>query len=300
MMLAAAGGHVRVMGTLQSFGAHLDTQTLSGNTALMQAVREEQPAALKYILDRSTVDDVNVMADDGSTALSVAVNGSRPQDVRLLIQSGAEVNVHDNRGWTPLMVATRANNLDMMAVLIEQDAELDAVQPSTGNSAAFFAAAEGHNDALKLLVESGASLHVRNHLNKSILNAAEINNNDEAVEMLTKGITVFSQHPVAEQTVNQGDTVSFQAEAKGSPAPTFRWRKDGEMLDENAPGIRVENTKDDATGVGRTTLYVTARGIRRAIRLSGYERNGHGAVQDFQARPRDTPCDHTTAVRYSC
>ena len=72
MMLAAAGGHVRVMGTLQSFGAQLDTQTLSGNTALMQAVREEQPAALKYILDRSTVDDVNVMADDGSTALSVA------------------------------------------------------------------------------------------------------------------------------------------------------------------------------------------------------------------------------------
>ena len=39
-------------------------------------------------------------------AICVAVNGGHDDLVRLLVERGAQVNIVDNRGWTPLHVAS--------------------------------------------------------------------------------------------------------------------------------------------------------------------------------------------------
>jgi hypothetical protein len=63
------------MATLVERGADLDMQTLTGNTSLMNAVREEDGGSVDFMLANGC--DVNVVNDDGNTALVLAAQGGR-------------------------------------------------------------------------------------------------------------------------------------------------------------------------------------------------------------------------------
>ena len=51
--------------------------------------------------------------------LLAIVNNTRPDEVRQLIQDGADVNTRNNDGWMPLMAAAEKNsNLEVLTVLL--------------------------------------------------------------------------------------------------------------------------------------------------------------------------------------
>ena len=253
VMQAAAGGHLGCLECLLTFGAELDTQSLSGNTALMSAVREEEPESLAWLVRHGA--DMTTRADDGSSALSLAVQGSRTQDLKVLLDGGADVDAVDDRGWTPIMVAARSNNTPMMETLIAARCDINFAQPSTGISAVMLAVQEGQNEALRLLVEHGVDLSHRTNLNKSVLDFANAAQNEEAMGMLSTGLCAWTRQPEPEQVIVLGKGFSLTAEAKGDPAPSFKWRKDGTVIDPDAdPNVRITMSKSDATGVGTTTL----------------------------------------------
>jgi ankyrin repeat protein len=72
--------------------------------------------------------------------------------VAAMIAKGAQVN---RKGWTALHFAAAAGDLEIMNMLLEHHAYIDAGSPS-GLTPLMLAAREGMEDAVKLLLEQGA------------------------------------------------------------------------------------------------------------------------------------------------
>jgi hypothetical protein len=61
---------------------------------------------------------------------------------------------------------------------------------------------EGQNEVLQLLMTAGASMQHRNNLKKSVLDYAEMVNNEKAMSMLRTGLPAFEKMPMPEEDVS--------------------------------------------------------------------------------------------------
>ena len=68
--------------------------------------------------------DVDVKDDNGYTPLMLAANKGRVDVVELFYRHRADVNVHSNRGWTSIMLATKNNDRKMISLLLQNGAVL--------------------------------------------------------------------------------------------------------------------------------------------------------------------------------
>ena len=94
--------------------------------ALDAAVFRKDFAALEELLKSA---NVNSRDQDGRTPLMYAIL-SEHADVRMvefLIQHGADINVADKQGWTPLHFAARDHKLDLVKILVDNGAAVDPV-----------------------------------------------------------------------------------------------------------------------------------------------------------------------------
>ena len=75
------------------------------------------------------------MRDAGHwTALHHAVAENRVRSVGLLLQAGADLNIADPHGVTPLHVAAQKNNLDLFRELMEKGANPKLLVINAGTS----------------------------------------------------------------------------------------------------------------------------------------------------------------------
>ena len=98
-------------------------------------------------------------------------------DVRKAIKKGANVNVRDCGGVTPLMQAAWKNtDIDVLKVLLEAGADVNA-QTKDGWTALMWAARGNANpDVLKLLLNAGADINARNNNGDTALMCAARDN----------------------------------------------------------------------------------------------------------------------------
>ncbi|HZT42720.1 MAG TPA: ankyrin repeat domain-containing protein [Chthonomonadaceae bacterium] len=86
LMNRAANGDAEGVQMLLKAGANVN-RTLQGYTALMEAARIGRNDIVKMLLQRGA--DVNMRANDGTTALRIAIRQRHPDTARLLKQAGA-------------------------------------------------------------------------------------------------------------------------------------------------------------------------------------------------------------------
>jgi death-associated protein kinase len=71
-----------------------------------EEVRKRPLENTQLLLDNGA--QVDVRDEDGNTPLILAAKGARrPETIQLLIEKGAKVNARNKDGWTPLMIAAR-------------------------------------------------------------------------------------------------------------------------------------------------------------------------------------------------
>jgi uncharacterized protein len=104
--------------------------------------------------------------------------------VRKLIARDADVN---KPGWTPLHYAATGGHVDVIQVLLDENAYIDAESPNK-STPLMMAAKYGNLEAVKLLLESGADPRLRNQLGLTAIDFAHQGNRSDAAEAIAAAI----------------------------------------------------------------------------------------------------------------
>jgi ankyrin repeat protein len=178
LFLAANNRNAAMAEALLKGGANPDAALWSGVTPLMAAAKTGVNEVVSVLLAHGA--DVNIQEPRrDQTALMWAIAFKHPETARLLIENGARVNVRTKMldekfkpvvlegykanvlgtpqgGFTPLMFAARAGDLETVRLLVSKKADLDAVSVEEG-TALVIAAAVGNEEIALYLLEQGAN-----------------------------------------------------------------------------------------------------------------------------------------------
>jgi len=121
-----------------------------GNTSLHYAAFRPEPEVLKLLLDSGI--DVNVRNENRDTPLHLAANMEWVEGARLLLDAGADVNAIDGLGMAPLHWS---HNVALCQLLIEHGADLE-ITDQYGRTALARAMEGGRTELAELLRKHGA------------------------------------------------------------------------------------------------------------------------------------------------
>lgn len=231
---AAQAGEAAAVGDLVARGADVNARDANGYAPLVYAARAGDPEVINALLDAGADVNARGCASWGWTPLIHAIHKYRNAAARTLVERGADVNgraggcaerqVED--GLTPLMIAAKYDNAEMVKFLLERGA--DARATYDGENALAFAVAGGSlgrlsdidraathpcpAETVKLLLEKAPDLNVkRSVLNRSMLYVVKKKCPD--VAQLLEG-----RKPPAATTPPAPDVRTSQASAAGIDA----------------------------------------------------------------------------------
>ena len=122
----------------------VNAQDLStGRTALHMSVERRNAAWIDFLKGKGA--NVNLADRQGVTPLMLAVQSGFVEGAERLIAHGARVDVTNNAGETPLMFAVHGRNAELMRILLQAGADPDRNDHS-GRSARDYARLRGAND----------------------------------------------------------------------------------------------------------------------------------------------------------
>ena len=93
-------------------------------------------------------------------------------------------NLPDERGFTPLVLATYLGQKEVAEVLLDHGAELDAQDPMMGNTALMGVCFKGSLELAQLLIARGADKSLKNKNGETALDFARKGGFEEIVEVL--------------------------------------------------------------------------------------------------------------------
>lgn len=128
---------------------------------------------------------VNMTKEINEQLLHATENGEI-NIIRELIQKGADLDVQDAEGRTPVMIATYNHDIKASEILIKAGANVD-IQDKMRNNPFLYAGAEGYTDILRLTIEAHADPTITNRYGGTALIPASEHGHLEVIkELLTK------------------------------------------------------------------------------------------------------------------
>ena len=186
-LVNAAGGkplsgdeHLDVARMLVARGA--DVNAVAGTSALSGAIETNDPELVHRLLDRgATIAPTDLLRaahngilDTGeSDGLGVWANRGPTTIARLLLERGADANVQDDKGQTPLIVASLNGDDLMLPLLLAHGANINA-QDKDGCTALHWAAGNGQTRVVRFLLVHSANPALRDTEGKTALDVARV------------------------------------------------------------------------------------------------------------------------------
>lgn len=163
-----------------------------GQTGLLIALREPSPKVIQALLESPQLNVETRNAKDESPLMLAAIKGQKDL-VAQLIKRDADVN---KPGWTPLHYAATSGQIDIMKMLLENYAFIDAQSPN-GSTPLMMAAMYGSGDAVKLLLDEGADTAMKNQLGMTAVDFANKANRPDAAAMIQAAVVARANAPKA-------------------------------------------------------------------------------------------------------
>eukprot|EP00980_Cylindrotheca_fusiformis_P028070 scaffold22577_cov122-Cylindrotheca_fusiformis.AAC.49 len=166
LIIAAAHGHVDAVSYLVEAGCDVDAVHDNKVTALMYAAASGHINAMKVLIEKGKA-NLDIKHTNGGTALLEAASGGMQEAIKVLVESGAKVDFADDDGVTPLMAIASQGNIEAQTVVLDELRKIKSPDELTdhinmlshsGGSSVMFAAAGGHVECARQLMEFGADV----------------------------------------------------------------------------------------------------------------------------------------------
>jgi ankyrin repeat protein len=189
LLIALSGGNIDISRLLLAHNAHALVYDNKGNTPLHLAAICHLEVARSLLECKA---DVNALDNEGLTPLQRASEGQREgylEIMRLLLDHGANVIVHDKRRNTPLHFAASEGHLEVAHMLLERKVNVNALDDS-GSTPLHQAS---HNSwrgdpyivqLVQLLLDNGADIHTHDNYGNIPLHFAASSGHLEVARML--------------------------------------------------------------------------------------------------------------------
>jgi len=160
-------------------GFDVNTVGPAGVPGLLMAIRQPSPKSLAVLIDTPGLRS-EVRNDKDESALMLAALAGMRDVCERLIERDADVN---KTGWTPLHYAATGGHEAIARLLLEHHAYVDAESPNQ-TTPLMMAAMYGNAATVKLLLDAGADMNMRNAVGLSARDFAERGQRKEAYELL--------------------------------------------------------------------------------------------------------------------
>ena len=148
---------------------------------------------VRLLLDSGA--NIEARDEDGETPLMMAASYGQTEIFNLLVDRGAKVNIRDRRGMTPLIaaacacaLATMNGTYEIMKILLEKGANVNA-RSHDGRTALMMAAGSPDDPvSVKLLLSKGADPAAKDNQGETAITFARRGPYPEKVRMLKKAI----------------------------------------------------------------------------------------------------------------
>jgi uncharacterized protein len=136
-----------------------NTRDAQGRSGLFVALQKESFDAAQALF-RHPQTDVNTLNNNDESPLMMAAMKGQIQWCKQLLDRGAVLN---KTGWTPLHYAASGSDHEVVALLLDKGAAIDAPSPN-GSTPVMMAALYGSEASVNLLVTRGANIKRKNDL----------------------------------------------------------------------------------------------------------------------------------------
>ena len=222
----------------------------SQNT-IIEAVKKNDLSSLRILLDSG--ENVNAVDPDGSIALHWAVHNDSLEIVQLLLSAGSDVNAKNRYGVAPLSLAANNGSASMVKSLLDRGAFANTVM-AEDESVLMTAARAGVEEVVNLLISAGANVNARESWRgQTALMWAAAEGNLEVLELLvSKGADVSARS-------DKGFTPLLFAAREGETSVVHSLIKNGASVSETLPSrqaVVTENGMSSAAQTGMTPLLL--------------------------------------------
>jgi ankyrin repeat protein len=191
--IATSHGFWKIAELLIMADADINQADANGTTPLAAAIAADNTDIAKLLIEHTA--DIN----KGTTPPIIQAVMKRNADmVQLLINANATVDARDSDGFTALLRACESRNTAMIALLANAKANLNILNPKTGNTAFLDAFLVNDLDVISALINAGANMGTSNTSGKTILDLVKDKKDlDPTMRNLFMQTQFFKSHPEA-------------------------------------------------------------------------------------------------------
>ena len=149
---AARKGSISSCRQLLAAGSDVEERDEDGWTPLLNAAYFGHTEVCELLLEKGKA-NIEEMEPLGNTALNIAADKGDASTVALLLSKGGRVDTRTKNSFTPLLAAAQEGHTEVCETLFEKGSDLEESSPITQMTALHYAAINGDESLLQLLVK---------------------------------------------------------------------------------------------------------------------------------------------------